>query len=207
MPGADVRHSDPAHCHSEADSASFGYYITSWALHSYPTRAITGPSFCTSNYASWGADYRRGRGSWAIISTSFSSHHLIIFIVSFIYVLYVFPLYFLYWSSSRNPMVLILYTGINCITCSLFVFSSNEVIQIYQFLSTLSINLFLIPLLISCIVFETCGFSNQYSKLISLRRYHFLPLITVTHITLRTMLTSVGGEKWGRKYAMLKEVC
>ena len=120
--------------------------------------------------------------------------------------LYVFPLYFPYWSSSRNPMLLILYIGINCITCSPFVFSSNEVIQIYQFFSTLSINLFLFPFLTAFILFETCGFSNQYLKLRSLRRYHFLPLISNTYITLRTMLSSVGGgEKW--KYAKLKEVC
>ena len=117
--------------------------------------------------------------------------------------LYVFPLYFPYWSSSRNPMLLILYIGINCITCSPFVFSSNEVIQIYQFLSTLSINLFLFPLLISFIVFETCGFSNQYLKLISLRRYHFLPLIAITHITLRTMLSSVGGGERNEEGSML----
>ena len=115
--------------------------------------------------------------------------------------LYVFPLYFPYWSSSRNPMLLILYIGINCITCSPFVFSSNEVIQIYQFFSILSINLFLFPLLISFIVFETCGFSNQFS--ISLRRYHFLPLIANTYITLRTMLSSVGGGGG----EMRKEVC
>ena len=114
--------------------------------------------------------------------------------MSFMYFPYVFPLYFPYWDSFRNPMLLILYTGINCITCSPFVFSSNEVIQIYQFFSTLSINLFLFPLLISFIVFETCGFSNQYLKLISLRRYHFLPIILIAHATLRTMFSLVGGR-------------
>ena len=51
----------------------------------------------------------------------------------YIYFLYVFRLCFPYFSSFWNPMLLILYTGINCITCSLFVLSLNEVIQIYHF--------------------------------------------------------------------------
>ena len=76
----------------------------------------------------------------------------------------------------------------------LFVLTWIEVIQIYHFLITLSIILFLFPLFISFIVFETCGFSNQYSKLISLRRYHFLPIISIAHATLRTMFSLFGGR-------------
>ena len=89
--GADYHHSDPTHCHPEADSTPFGYYISSWACHSYPTRAITGPSFSRADHALWGADYRRGQGSWAIISTSSSTHHLIILI----FPLYISIVYFL----------------------------------------------------------------------------------------------------------------
>ena len=140
--GADYRHSDPAHCHLEANSASSGYYITSWAPHSYPTRAITGPSFRRSDYASWGADYRRGRGSWAIISTSSSSHHLIIFIVSFIYISFMYFVYVFPTLVAFEIPCFWYYTGINCITCSTLVLSWIEVIQIYQFLSILSIILF-----------------------------------------------------------------
>ena len=87
-----------------------------------------------------------------------------------------------------------IYTGITCITCFHFVVTWIKVIQIYHFFITLSIILFLFPLLISFILFETCGFSNQYSKLISLRRYHFLPIISIAHATLRTMLILVGGR-------------
>ena len=110
----DYRHSDPAYCHLEADSAPSGYSTDSWAPHSYHVRAITGPSSSRADYASWGADYRRDRGihpqhsdlcSWAIILTSSSRHYLIICIVSFIDFLYVFPCY----NRICNPMLLIFY--------------------------------------------------------------------------------------------------
>ena len=106
-----------AYCHPEANSAPSGYSINSWAPHSYAiraNRAITGPSFRRADYALWGADYKRGRGtspkhsdlcSRAIIFTSSSCHYLIICIVSFMYFLYVFP----YYSSTCNPMLLIFY--------------------------------------------------------------------------------------------------
>ena len=115
--GADYHHPDPAYCHPKADSAPFGYSINSWAPHSYPIRAhraITCPFSRRADYAPWRAHYKRGKGihpehsdlcSWAIIFTSSSSHYLIICIVSFIYFLYVFP----YYSSTCNPMLLIVY--------------------------------------------------------------------------------------------------
>ena len=105
-----------------------------------------------------------------------------------------FYIYFDYVCPLWNPMLLISYTGITCITCSHFVLTWIEVIQIYHFFITLSIILFLFPLLISFILFETCGFSNRYSKLISLRRHHFLPIISIAHATLRTMFSLIGGR-------------
>ena len=144
--GAYYHHSDLAYCHPEADSAPSGYSISSWAPHSYPLRAhraITGPSFHRADYAPWGADYRRGRDihpehfdlcSWAIIFTSSSYHYLIICIVSFMYFLTIVALvipcfwYFIYWDWLYYLFSFILYL--------------HEVIQIYQFFSTLSIILF-----------------------------------------------------------------
>ena len=113
--GADCCYSGLAHCHLEVDSASSRHYINSRACHSQPTRAITNPSFRWSAYSSWEAHYRRGRDGWAIIYTTSSTHHLIILIVSFIYISI---MYFVYVWSLWNPIILILYTGITCITCS-----------------------------------------------------------------------------------------
>ena len=104
--GVDCCHSCPAHCHPKADSASSQHYINSWACHSQPTRASTGLSFHAWDYASWGASYRRGRDSWAIISTASSTHHLIILIVSFISISI---MYFVYVCPLWNPMLLVLY--------------------------------------------------------------------------------------------------
>ena len=135
-----------AYCHPEAYSAPSGYSINSWAPHSYAIRAhraITGPSFRRADYALWGADYRRGRGtspehsglcSRAILFTSSSCHYMIISIVSFMYFLTIVALvipcfwYFIYWDWLYYFFSFILYF--------------HEVIQIYQFFSTLSIILF-----------------------------------------------------------------
>ena len=114
---------------------------------------------------------------------------------SFTYFLYISFMYFIYVCLLWNPIILILYIGITCIAYFPIILTWIKVIQIYHFfLSLLALFFFLFPLLISFILFETCGFSNQYSKLISLRRYHFLPIISITHATLRTMLSSVGGR-------------
>ena len=113
--GADYYHSGSVHCHPKADSASSQHYINSWACHSQHTRAIIGPFFRWLAYASWGASYGRGRGSWTIISTASFRHHLIILIVSFIYISF---MYFVFLCPLWNPMLLILYIGITCITCS-----------------------------------------------------------------------------------------
>ena len=122
--------------------------------------------------------------------------------MSFMYFPYVFPLYFPYWSSSRNPMLLILYIGINCITCSLFVFSSNEVIQIYHFLITLSINLFYF----------------LYSYLLLFLKHVVSPILLKLHIIQEAPLPPCNlnrschiednvqlgwGESWGMKFLLL----
>ena len=152
--GVDCCYSGLAHCHLEVDLASSRHYISSWARHSQPTRAITGPSFHIWDYASWGASYRRGRDSWAIITTTSSTHQLIILIVSFVYISI---MYFVYVCPLWNPIILILYIGITCIAYFPIVLTWIKVIQIYHFFITLSIILFLFPLLISFILFETCG--------------------------------------------------
>ena len=108
----------------------------------------------------------------------------------YIYFDYVFRLCMSFMKSHAFGFI---YTGITCITCFHFVVTWIKVIQIYHFFFiTLSIIFFLFPLLISFILFETCGFSNQYSKLISRRRYHFLPIISIAHATLGTMFSLVG---------------
>ena len=104
--GLDSYHSGPAHCHPEVDPASSRHYISSWACHSQPTRAITCPSFHIWDYASWGASYRGSRDSWAIISTTSSTHRLIILIVYFISISI---MYFVYVCPLWNPMLLVLY--------------------------------------------------------------------------------------------------
>ena len=120
--GADYRHSDPTHCHPEADSALSGYYITSWAPHSYPTRAITGPSFTLEAEA----------------AKPSSPHHPPATIWSFWYFLFIFPLcisfmYFLY----EIPCFWYYILGLLVLLALHFVLTWIEVIQIYYFFLSL----------------------------------------------------------------------
>ena len=124
---------------------------------------------------------------------SFPQHHPPT-IWSFSYFLYISFMYFVCVCLLWNPIILILYIGITRIAYFPIVLTWIKVIQIYHFFITLSIILFLFPLLTSFILFETCVFSNQYSTLISHRRYHFLPIISIAHATLRTMFSLVGGR-------------
>ena len=149
--GPDYSHSDPAYCHSEANSVLSGYSIDSWAPYFYPIRAhrvITGPSSHRADYTPWGADYRKDRGihpehsdicSWAIIFTSSSYHYLIIYIViiclvSFMYFLTIIELVIpCFWCLIYWDWLYYLFS---------FILYFHEVIQIYQFFITLSIILF-----------------------------------------------------------------
>ena len=136
--GADYRHSNSAYYHPEADSASSRYSISSWAPCSYllrAHRAITGPSFRRAGFALWGADYRRCRDIHL-------SHHLHIIILPLFDHLHNFLYVFSYYSSTCNPMLLICYIlGLIVLLVS-YILYFHEVIQIYQFFSTLSIILF-----------------------------------------------------------------
>ena len=161
--GPDYSHSDPAYCHPEANSVLSGYSIDSWAPYFYPIKAhrvITGPSSHRADYTPWGADYRKDRGihpehsdicSWAIIFTSSSYHYLIIYLVSFLYfftiVELVIPCFlcFVYWDWLYYLFSFVMYFP--------------EGIQIYNFFEYSWHNFIIIPLLISFIIFETCGFS------------------------------------------------
>ena len=84
-----------------------------------------------------------------------------------------------------------------------YLFSSimyfHEVIQIYHFCVLLVLFYFYSSTHIRY-CFWNMWFLLIYSNFISLRRHHFLPVISIAHTTLRTMLSLVGGDSWGRKF-------
>ena len=136
--------------------------------------------------------------TWAIIFTSSSSIYLIISIVYFMYCLYAIS----YYSSTCNPMLLLWYI-LGLVVLLVIIYNVlSWVIQIYHFCILLVLFYFYSSTHIRY-CFWNMWFLLIYSNFISLRRHHFHPVISIAHTTLRTMLSLVGGDSWGRKFFFL----
>ena len=107
-------------------------------------------------------------------------------------------MYFLYalsyYSSTYNPMLLLWYI-LGLVVLLVIIFNvlawSNTTLSFFAYSWYYFI---FIPLLIS-IFFLKHVVSPYLLKLHPLRRHHFLPVISIAHTTLRTMLSLVGGRQ------------